>query len=192
MYSLVIPAYTQDTEAEEMTLKCIESYKPYFDEIIVSEDAGLYSEKIKNACTSYIYNNVRGNFTKNVNRGWKMASGEYVAIVSTDTYLVEGNPRDLCIQGFVTSPEVVNQEVDLAGCFFVVSDMARQAKGMLKERMEVYYSDTEYAERVKNCFQKVNSVKIYHYGAVTVKKAGCEGAVQMAKDKEAYDKILVK
>jgi glycosyltransferase involved in cell wall biosynthesis len=190
MYSLVIPSYCIDKDSEDMTLKCIESYKDYFDEIIVTEDAGMFSEKIKNACTSYIYNNVRGNFTKNVNRGWKMASGDYVAIVSTDTYLVEGNPRDLCIQGFVTSPEVINQEVELAGCFFVVPDMARKAKGMLKEEMTVYYSDTEYAERIKDIFKKVNSVKIYHHGAVTVKKAGCEGHDQMVKDKEAYDTLL--
>jgi glycosyltransferase involved in cell wall biosynthesis len=188
-FSLVIPSYCIDQANEDMTLRCIESYRPYFDEIIVSEDGGLYSEKIKSACTSYIYNNIRGNFTKNVNRGWKLASGEYVAIVSTDTYLIEGDPRDLCVQGFVTSPEVINQTVDLAGCFFVVPNMALKARGMLVEGMEVYYSDTEYAERVKDIFKKVNSVKIYHHGAVTVKKAGCEGSLQMSKDKEVYDSL---
>lgn len=190
-FSLVIPAYTIDEESEEMTLRCIESYRAHVDEVIVSEDGGVYSEKLRKQSTSYLYNSENKGFSVNVNRGFRYATGDYIAIVSTDTYLIEGNPRDLCVPGKVTSPEIVNQYIErLAGPFFVVPKEVRDSLGYLLEDMRTYCSDSEYDHRTKHIFQKVPTVKVFHHMAQTVKKAGVEGGVEQRKDNDIYFELV--
>jgi len=167
--TIAIPAYSATPELLGMLDKCIESYA-HHAEVIVHEDADQLG------------------FTKNANNVWKEAKGDYVAIVSSDTYLVSGDPNDLCIPGKVTSPHIENQGIDgLAGCFFVVPKEVAKERGYLNESMKTYYSDEDYKERTKDIFQKVPSVVIHHLQAQTVKVAGVEG--RMDEDKAAYDKL---
>lgn len=191
MLSIVIPAYTIDEETEEVTMQAVLSYKEYCDELIITEDGGNYSEKLRNEATAYIYNRENKGFSVNVNRGFRYAVGDYIAIVSSDTRLYEGNPRDLCIPGTVTSPHIVNQSIErLAGPFFVVPKEVRNKRGYLLEEMRTYCSDSEYDHRVKDIFQKVPSVKIYHHMAHTVKKAGVEGGIEQRRDNDIYFELV--
>ena len=183
MLSIVIPTYTINPDLKNMALNCAKSYS--CDEMIITEDAGNYSPELRDIADTYIYNNRNGGFTVNVNRGWRQATGDFVAIVSSDTYLVSGNLKDLCIEGKVTSPEIENQRIDgLAGCFFVVH---KSCPKYLIETMKTYYSDEEYKRRTKDLFVKVSSVVIHHHGAQTVTAAGVEG--KMDEDRKAYEAI---
>ena len=183
--SMVVPTYTITSELESMAYNAICSYRKFVDELIIIEDGGMFSLRLLKMANTYIINKKNKGFTKSVNSGWKLARGEYVAIVSSDTYLVSGNPRDLCIERKITSPLIDNQRIDgLAGCFFVVHESCPK---YLNDKMKTYYSDEEYKDRTKNLFVKTSSVVIHHLQAQTVTAAGIEGDVK--EDREAYDSI---
>lgn len=187
---IVIPTYTIDQELEEMTVKCIKSYKYYADRIIVTEDGGHQSPQIMGLADTYIYNWKNDGFTANVNRGWRLSNADFTAIVSSDTYLIEGDVRKLCVEGKVTSPYIRNQYIDLmAGPFFVVPQTVAKERGYLIEDMRTYSSDSEYEQRIKDIFQLVPEVVIWHHQAQTVKKAGVEGGKEQQRDREAYQKL---
>lgn len=191
--SIVIPTYTLNKELETLALEAIRSYRAYADELIVTEDGGRYSSEIMAKVDTYIYNWQNKGFTANVNRGWRQATGDFVAIVSSDTYLFEGNPRDLMIEGKVTSPEIINQNIDLmAGPFFVTPKEVTKERGYLREEMRTYSSDSEYESRIRDIFQLVPEVKIYHHQAQSVKVAGVEGGDEMQRDREIYQKLKEK
>lgn len=188
--SLVIPTYTKTKELEREALWCAASYKDQVDELIIIEDGQMFSTKLMEMADIYIYKKENTGFTKNVNDGWKFAHGEYVMIVNSDTQLKEGNLNDLCIPGKVTSPEIVNQYIDrLAGPFWVVPRTVAEERGYLLEEMKTYSSDSEYDERVKDIFQKVPSVKIYHEMAQSVSAAGIEGGAEQERDRQIYAKM---
>jgi len=192
--SIVIPTYTKDVRLLNMTLRAISSIRtrnqPDF-ELIISEDGGMFSEELAFLSTAYIYNTKNKGFTVNVNRGWRQATGNYVAIMSSDTYLVSGNLLNLCIKGKVTSPMIENQDIKgLAGCFFVVPKEIAQERGMLNEAMHTYYSDEEYKERTKDIFLKIPSVVIHHDQAQTVNAAGVNNPEQYERDRIAYETII--
>lgn len=189
MLDIVIPTYTINADLENMALKCIQSYKGQ-GRIIVVEDGGWYSDNLRELADVYIYNKQNVGFTANVNRGWRYATDDFVAIVSSDTYLIAGELKDLCIEGKVTSPNIVNQvKPDLSGAFFCVPKSVTKDRGMLIEGMKIYWSDTEYEERTRDIFEKVEKVNIYHHQAQTVKAAGCEGHEQAEADKKVYDNL---
>lgn len=189
--SLVIPTYTLKPHLEQQAYTCALSYRDQVDELIITEDGGKYSKRLRDIADTYIYNKNNAGFTKNVNRGWKFASGDFVAIVNSDTFLMEGKLSDLCIPGKVTSPLIVNQYIDrLAGPFWVAPKEVTQELGYLLEPMIIYCSDSEYDQRVKNVFEKVDTVKIFHEMAQTVTEAGVEGGVQQAKDRKIYEQLI--
>lgn len=189
MLSIVIPTYTANSNLESMAVDAVKSYKKY-GEIVVVEDGQLYSPVLMELADTYIYNRENVGFTKNVNRGWRYVTGDFVAIASSDTHLVEGDLNDLCIDGKVTSPEVVNQLhiTGLAGSFFVVPRSVTKERGYLVETMRTYYSDEEYANRTKDIFEKVSTVKIYHHTAQSVSTSGKE-QIDSRVDKEAYENL---
>ena len=55
--------------------------------------------------------------------------------------------------------------------------------------MKTISSDVEYAARVKDIFQKVSSVKIYHEQAQSVTVAGIEGGEEQNRDSKIYAKL---
>lgn len=188
--TIVIPTYTLSKELEELTLHAIASYQDYADEIIVVEDGGIFSSKLMGASDVYAYFKENGGFTKNVNRGWKMSSGDFTAIVSSDTNLISGNLRDLCVPGKITSPTIANQHIDfLAGPLWCAPREVTEERGYLLEEMHTYCSDSEYDVRVRDIFQPVPSVVIYHVMSQTVTPAGVEGGAQQEKDRIEYNKL---
>lgn len=188
--SMVIPTYTLNKDLEELAYRAACSYRPQVDELIIIEDGGLPSERLAKIANHYIYHKNYG-FTKNVNTGWKNASGKFVMIVNSDTYLLKGFLVDLCIKGKVVSPEIVNQYIErLAGPFWVAPKEVTKERGYLMEEMKTYSSDSEYENRVADIFQKVPFVQIYHEQAQTVKVAGIEGGVEQQRDREIYARLI--
>jgi len=178
-------------ELEEMAIRCALSYRDQVDQLIICEDGGIFSPDLLKLADSYIHNAENLGFSKNVNNGWRYSDGDFTAIVSSDTRLMKGDIRDLCIKGKVTSPIIHNQYIDrLAGPFFVVPKEIREERGMLMEEMRTYCSDSEYDERVKDIFEKVDSVSIFHEMAQTVTAAGVEGGIEQEKDRQQYSKLV--
>lgn len=189
--TVVIPTYTGDENLEQIALEAIRSYSYQADELIVCEDGGRYSPQMMALADVYIYNHKNEGFSVNVNRGWRYSTGDFTAIVSSDTRLYEGDILNLCIPGKVTSPEIVNQHIDrLAGPFFVVPKEIKEERGMLLEQMRTYCSDSEYDHRVKDIFEKVPQVKIFHHQAKSVTVAGVEGGEEQRKDRKIYERLI--
>lgn len=189
--SVVIPCYTINHDLEELAVTAACSYREQADEIIVVEDGGMFSRELFDLADIYIRYKENKGFTVNVNRGWKIASGDYVAIASSDTFLVGGRLEDLCVPSKVTSPTIENQYIPrLAGPFFVVPKEVTKERGYLMEEMRTYSSDSEYDNRTADIFQKVDSVVIHHMMAQTVKVAGVEGGEEQNKDREIYANLI--
>ena len=189
--SLVIPTYTLNKELEELAIRCALSYRDQVDELIISEDGGFFSPELYKLSDLYILGKENVGFTKNVNRGWKNARGDYVMVVNSDTWLMKGKLLDLCVEDKITSPIIGNQYIDrLAGCFWCAPKEITKIRGYLLENMKTYSSDSEYDNRVADIFQKVESVKIYHEMMKTVKVAGIEGGEEQQRDREIYAQLI--
>ena len=189
--SMVIPTYTINSNLEDLAVRAALSYKDQVDELIICEDGGGFSKDLFELADVYLFFKNNKGFSVNVNRGWKNASGDFVMIASSDTQLRKGDLNDLCIPGKVTSPHIQNQSIErLAGPFFVIPKEITAERGMLMEEMRTYSSDSEYDHRVKDIFQKVPSVEIFHHQAQTVTAAGVEGGVEQQRDREIYQKLI--
>lgn len=187
--SIVVPTYTVDEDLEEMAEWCIESYRGQCDQVIVVEDGGNYSEKLRKLADVYVYCQKNVGFTKSVNRGWELSDGDFTAIVNSDTDLLEGNIRDLCIDGKVGCPVIENVPVPLlCGPFFVVPREIKEKYGILDERLRTYVSDSEYEGRVGHLIVQVPSVVIWHENQATTSKT-IDIEQEMEKDREIYATI---
>lgn len=190
--SMVIPTFTFNKDLEDMTERCILSYLDQVDELIVVEDAGMFSINLQKLADTYVYHKTNLGFTKNANLGWKITTGNFVAIVNSDTYLVEGNLRDLCIPGKVTSPLYKNQdwggqEGGLSGSFFVVPREIFESRGILNEEMHTWRSDSEYNDRTQDIFERVPTVVVYHEIEATNRAVGRVTEEERERDNLAYD-----
>jgi glycosyltransferase involved in cell wall biosynthesis len=183
--SLIVPTYTINKELEMLASMCLSSFFDQVDEIIVSEDGGFYSPEIERLCNVYIYSHDNVGFTKNVNRAWKLATGDYFAIVNSDVTYLSGNIKDLCVPGKVTSPETRGQPTPkMAGHFFVVPKEIKEKYGTLDESMKMFCSDADYEKRIGEIFQKVSSVEILHGLNKTINAAGITNGTQLTEDRE--------
>ena len=155
MLSLVIPAFSVSMELKNITLNCIESFRPYVDEVIVSDDSDIYWRDLHHASDQYLLH-PRMGYTKNLNMGWRLARGEYVLHASGDCRLIAGNPLDLCIPNTVTSPRVQAVESDpprgnLSGACFLAPKSVTDKIGMMDVGVDWNNNpDLEYFGRLKN------------------------------------------
>lgn len=161
-----MPTYTLTNEVEDMTIRAINSYRDQVDIFIVSEDGGIFSNKIRDAVDVYLYNKKNLGFTGNVNILLQCSNAEYNMVVNSDTYLIKGSLNDLCISGKVTSPFAYNEPHDnhtgMLGYFFVVPREVRNSRGLLLEDLKMYGSDSEFEERVADIYKHVPTVEIMH------------------------------
>lgn len=198
--SVVLPIYTLSKKLEEMTLMAAVIGKmPEVDELIICEDGGMFSPRLFQAADVYLFSKQNEGFTKNVNKGLKLARGDYIAVINSDVQLSlsytnlqnHATLANLCIPGKVTSPKTLNQDVPgLAGHFFVLSRTVLNERGYLDERLKMFCSDADYERRVKDIFQQVPEVGIYHEINATLKEAGLMDGKQLADDRETYAKIV--
>ena len=186
MLSVVILSYSINGPLFELTRSCIEDFRG--DETIVIEDGGaFYNWDVD----KYVHNLKCGGFTRSVNQGLKVAEGDFIAIVSNDTWYVSGDIKNLCVKGTVTSPTVYNQReiAGLAGSFFVIPREIYESLGGLDESMKIYYSDNEYIDRLnKNNIpiKMIKDVVIGHSASESVKHA----TIDYSQDKNNYENTL--
>lgn len=85
----VVPHWPLDDEVDEALRACLASLPPDCEKIVVVN---------------------RGTgFAVTVNIGLRLAAGDYVAVVTNDTRVVEGDVYDLCMPAMVTSPLVLER-----------------------------------------------------------------------------------
>ena len=86
--SVVVPHWPLDDEVDAALEVCLASLPDCEKIVVVNQGTG---------------------FAVNVNIGLRLASGEYVAVVTNDTRVVVGDVYDLCVSGTVTSPFVLEK-----------------------------------------------------------------------------------
>ena len=192
--SIVIPTYTINQELEEVAVSCIVSMAGdlAIKEIIVCEDGGFFSPQLMELADIYIYNKSNNGFTVNVNRGWKIASGEFVAIVNSDTTMKSGELAELCQPDKVTCPFLTSHPPDMPyslGVFWVTPRDVTLKRGYLNELLHTYASDSEYEERIKDILVKTDKVKIYHQSEATTSAAGINRPIEEARDQAIWGQI---
>ena len=163
---MVIPTYTLTEELEEMAEFCALSYRDQVDELIITEDGGNFSETLKDIADIYIYNRWNQGFTRNVNKGWGISSGDYTMIVNSDTTLMPGSRlNDLFIPGKVTCPITHTENVPYFwGAFWCTPKEIKEKYGMLYEGLKDpnYGSDSEYENRIGHIYKPVFTVEVMH------------------------------
>lgn len=169
--SMVIPTYTIDSELEELAIVCALSYREQVQELIICEDGGKFSEELSKIADLYVYGKKNEGFTKNVNKGWRLSTGDYTMIVNSDTQLLDGDLKDLCIPARVTCPIAKTENVPYFwGTFFCVPRPVKEMYGLLDERMLMYGSDSEYEKRIGHLYQPIQTVEIIHHLNQTTNK----------------------
>jgi GT2 family glycosyltransferase len=161
--SLVIPHWPLDEEVDRALQRCLESFPPECERIVVVNDGTGYG--------------------RSVNIGLRTASGDYIAVVNNDCRLVGGDVYDLCVPGTVTSPLVIGERQGFGesiepegfhGCFWVVPRDVLDRVGLLDERFEhAYWEDDDFVARLTEAnipARQVASVRIKHIGGLTTVK----------------------
>jgi hypothetical protein len=129
--SIVVPHWPIDAEVDEALRACLASLPPGCEKIVlVNHDTGI---------------------AVNVNIGLRLATCDYVAVVTNDSRVVEGDMYDLCVPGTVTSPLVLEkpsiERGGFHGAFWVAPREVLDRVGLLDERFEgAFFEDDDYLE----------------------------------------------
>jgi len=164
--SVILPALYLTAKHYVLTKECLESLKGV-DEIVLVESGEKPSDfkaDIK------VFSPKPLTVAEVWNVGAKKATGDFLAIINNDTKLIEGNLKDLCQDGIVTSPVINGIKQDFWGPFFVLPKEVYQKIGEFDERFRNYCEDDDYRERLKMAGIKmmcVETVKISHVGGAT-------------------------
>ena len=194
--TLVIPTYTLNKDLETMAFACALSHRDQVDEIIITEDGGNYSDGLREIADIYIYNKHNVGFTRNLNRGWILSNSDFTIIANSDTVLVSGNLSDICRDDppMVCSPGIENllmRQDGFTGSYFVVPKEIKKKYGMLDERLKNYQSDIDYYYRIKDLFLVESRVIINHQKAQTIVASDLDIKIELNRDAQMYDKMLL-
>jgi GT2 family glycosyltransferase len=161
--SLVIPHWPLDEETNEALRRCVSSFPPECERIVVVNDGT--------------------GFGHNVNVGLRLATGDYIAVVNNDCRLAGGDVYDLCVRATVTSPLVIGERQGSGesiepggfhGCFWVVPRTVLDKVGLLDARFErAYWEDDDFLARLRLAgisTRQVASVQVKHIGGLTTVK----------------------
>ena len=132
--SLVVPHWPIDEEVNRALAACLAS--------------------LPGDCEKLVVVNEGTGFARNVNIGLGLATGEYIAVVTNDSRVVEGDVYDLCLPGTVVSPLVLEkpgiEPGGFHGAFWVAPRGVLDSVGLLDERFEgAFYEDDDYLERLR-------------------------------------------
>lgn len=163
--SVIIPTWTGNQELADMAYELCQRVRPDCDELIVTEDADVYDERLHKISDVYVMHPNLG-FTRNVNLGLHIARGDYMAVINSDVKNIEGNIRDLCIPDKVVSPVVRHMTYVpyFHGAFFVIPRTVLEDPryGYLDCSQRDHDSDISYQHRTIELFQYGTAVKVDH------------------------------
>lgn len=179
--SVVIPHWPLDEEIEASLRRCVASLPSDCEKLIVVNDGT--------------------GFGLNVNRGLRLATGDFIAVVGNDTWIVKGDAYDLCIPEIVTSPVVIGDVPGIApplepegfhGCFWVAPRPVLDRVGLLDERFEQgFYEDDDFVARLHEAgieTRMVVSVRVRHVGGLTMLKLGTQSREWLGRNEQVFRK----
>jgi hypothetical protein len=147
--SVVVPHWPIDEELDRALAHCLAS--------------------LPGDCEKLVVVNEGTGFARNVNVGLRLARGDYVAVVTNDSHVVEGNVYDLCLPGTVASPLVLEkpgiEPGGFHGAFWVAPREVLDSVGLLDERFEgAFYEDDDFRERLRRAgvpTTQISSVRVW-------------------------------
>jgi glycosyltransferase involved in cell wall biosynthesis len=133
--SIVVPHWPMDAEVDEALRACLDSLPGDCEKLVILNDGT--------------------GFARNVNVGLRLARGDFIAVVTNDTRVIEGNVHDLCVPGRVTSPIVLEkpgvEPGGFHGAFWVAPREVIERVGPLDERFEgAFFEDDDYLVRLEH------------------------------------------
>ena len=146
--SVVVPHWPLDDEVDQALRRCLAS--------------------LPDDCEKLVIVNQGTGFGRNVNLGLRLASGDFLAVVGNDTWVVDGDVHDLCLAGVVASPVVEGkpgiEPGGFHGAFWVAPREVIERVGPLDERFEgAFFEDDDYLERLRRAgvpTVRVSSVRV--------------------------------
>lgn len=128
-FSIVIPTWSGSAETEEMAVNLATVVRPMCDELIICEDGGTDSKRLRELADHYLWHKWNLGDIRNLTLGIWMASGDFVGILNSDITIHKGSLRDLCIPGQVGCPTRIQKPgggdfVDF--CFVVDMNLLRK------------------------------------------------------------------
>lgn len=100
--SVIIPAWSGTDELAAITLDLAKTVRPMCDELVISED-GFYSPALAEIADIYLLHPRLGHGV-NLNIGFRVSTGDYVALLDSDVIIMRGSLRDLVIPEKVVCP----------------------------------------------------------------------------------------
>ena len=151
--SVVIPFWSKEGHFDTMLADCVRSLRGQFDELIVVSNQPDEEG--------------RALFSKWVNLGLRLASGDYTLVLNSDTLLdPASNLRDLCVPDTITCPIVNGDDYPFWGCAFCIPRTVYAAHGGLDEAFKGYFEDLDYCVRMYQAGVPIRSVKNVHLAHV--------------------------
>jgi GT2 family glycosyltransferase len=161
--SVVIPHWPLDAETDAALARCVASFPPECERIVVVNDGTGYA--------------------RNVNTGLRLTRSDYVAVANNDTELIAGDVYDLCVPRTVTSPLVIGERQGFGesiepggfhGCFWVAPRPLLDEIGLLDETLgRAYFEDDDLLRRLHDAgieTRQMPGVHIRHVGGLTTVK----------------------
>ncbi len=164
--SVVIPHFPFSNEINETLKRCADSLFGY-DELVLVVNEGI-------------------GFAKAVNQGLRLAKGDYIMVVNNDIEWVQGDLKELCVPGVVTSPRVNGDSQGFWGCFFVVPREVYELIGGLDEQFGTgFYEDDDYIKRLEQAGIEMRSIPcdIQSKGSQTMSQFDIPELMRVNKDK---------
>jgi hypothetical protein len=176
LLSVVVPHWPLDDEVDQALRACLVSLPPDCEKIVVV--------------------NQGTGFAVNVNIGLRLARADYVAVVTNDCRVVEGDVYDLCVPGRVTSPLVLEkpgiEPRGFHGAFWVGPRVVLDQVGFLDERFEgAFFEDDDYLERLRQAgipTMQVASVRVWSSRiGLTMSKLPDQGKQWLATNQRRFE-----
>src|SRR5258706_6691893 len=138
--SLIIP-YMEADSGKPGILKRWTDSVPHVDELIISA-------------------NWKEGYAKPINRGLKLAKGDYLLVSNDDLIWDYGDIYDLCKPDIVTSPMVNGHYQNFWGCCFMIPRIVYEKIGGMYEGYKIsYYDDDDYLCNLYKASIKVRGIK---------------------------------
>lgn len=161
MISVVIPHWPLSEQHDALLERCVRSLEGH-DELIIVVNDGI-------------------GFAKAVNRGLRLARGDFLFVVNNDT-VAQGNLQAMCVEGAVVVPKITGQVDNNPRAFYSMHRSVLEQVGYLDENFTVgYWEDDDYIRRMNLCavpIQHTDKVSVVHVGGATMEHT----AKQLAYD----------
>jgi len=147
-------------------------------------------------CEKIVVVNQGTGFAVNVNIGLRLATGDYMAVVTNDSCVVEGDVYALCVPGTVTSPLVLEkpgvERGGFHGAFWVAPREVLDRVGLLDERFDgAFFEDDDYLARLKQAGIPTKQVPSVHVWSrrigLTMSKLPDKGQGWLAANKHRFE-----